>query len=225
VKLKGHHKGITNVEDWYSLCPPKKGEKQWVSGRSAMELAKYVTKNLPYVPIEIENALKTLIPKNVMFEWDAEYVTDLPGKGEGRNHDAIFYNSDIVVTIEAKADETFGNLIGEELHNASVNKLHRISEMLRCIFKGGFKEYGKLRYQLLTASVGTILEAQTRDIDTAVLLIVVFKSNGNIEEDKLAKNHGDIEIFLEAAGAYEENGFMVIPNKTGIKLYFKEIII
>ena len=80
------------------------------------------------MPVEIESALSTVVSVDAAFDWDAEYVTKLPGKGEGRNHDAVLYNE-------------------------------------------------------------------------------------------------DIDAFLEATNAYEENGLKVIPNKTNIKLYFKKIVI
>lgn len=223
--LKKHPKDIVDHNSWRKECPPKKGDIQWVDGRSAKELAKYITKNLYSVPAEIESALKAIVSSKSEFDWDAEYVTQLPGIGEGRNHDAILYNKDIVITIEAKADETLGNLIEDEIKNASVNKLYRITSLLEHIFKGGFKNYQKLRYQLLTASVGTILEAQNQKCKTAVLLVLVFKSNGDVKEENLIANHKDIEAFLSATNAYVENGLFVIPNNTDIKLYFKEIVI
>lgn len=97
--------------------------------------------------------------------------------------------------------------------------------MLGYIFKGGFKNYKKLRYQLLTASVGTILEAQKKNCKTAVLIVLVFKSNGKVTEEKVTANHKDVVAFLNATNAYVENGLFVIPNNTDIKLYFKEIVI
>lgn len=223
--LEKHVDGIYDVESWFKIRPPKKGVKQWADGRSAKELAKYMTANLAFVPKEIEDALKNIVPTDAAFDWDAEYVTKLPGDGEGRNHDGILFNKDIVVTIEAKADETLGELIEKEMQDASVNKLYRISNLLSCIFKGGFKEYKKLRYQLLTASAGTILEAQKRGCNKAVLLVVVFKSNGKVSEEKLAENSKDIEEFVKATEAYQENGLYVIPNNSDVKLYFKEIVI
>ncbi len=184
-----------------------------------------MTGQLPLVPVEIEKSLNGIVPVNAEFNWGAEYVTNLPGVGEGRNHDAILFNKDIVITIEAKADETLGNLIEEEIKTASVNKLYRISSLLECIFKGGFKDYQNLRYQLLTASVGTILEAQNKNCKKAVLIVLVFKSNGKVTEEKVTANHKDVEEFLNASKAYVENGLYVIPNNTDIKLYFKEIVV
>ena len=76
--LKKHAKDIVDVESWKRHCPPKKGDIQWREGRSAKELAKYITKALPDVPVEIETALKTIVPQEASFDWDAEYVTALP---------------------------------------------------------------------------------------------------------------------------------------------------
>ena len=231
MKLNRHPQNIVDPDSWKQVCPPKKGDIQWRDGRSAKELAKYMTKCLPAIPTEIEQALEKIASPISQFDWDAEYVTALPGKGEGRNHDAILYNDDIVITIEAKADETLGNLIDEEIQNASVNKLNRISKLLEYIFGGGFKEYHGLRYQLLTAAVGTLLEVEHQNkedgkhIKTAVMLVLVFKTNGDVTEEKIASNHKDIENFLEATNAYDENGLKVIPNNTGTKLYFKEIVL
>ena len=224
MKLKKHAQGIVNFQTWYACRPPKKGKIQWVEGRSAMELAKYITTALPQVPKEIEESLGKLLSSDAVFDWDAEYVTALPETGEGRNHDAILYNDDIVVTIEAKADETLGGLVKEEIQKASVNKLRRISKLLDYLFRDGFKEYQDLRYQLMTASVGTLLEAEKKRLDTAVLLVVVFKTD-KTDAEKLAANHKDIDVFLKATNSYDENGFKVIPNNTNVKLYFKEIII
>ena len=42
MKLKKHPKNIVDCDSWYNACPPKKGKKQWVDGRSAKELAKYI---------------------------------------------------------------------------------------------------------------------------------------------------------------------------------------
>lgn len=223
--LEKHPKNIVDCESWFRECPPKEGKKQWVEGRSAMELAKYITQAFPAVPTEIESAIEKIAHSNARFKWDAEYKTALPGKGEGRNHDAILFNNDILVTIEAKADETLGGLVKEEIKKASVNKLYRITKLLEHLFPGNFRNYHDLRYQLITASVGTILEAKKKNVDTAVLLVIVFETNGKVKEENLAINRTDVAKFLEAANAYEENGLTVIPNNTDVKLYFKEIVI
>lgn len=223
MKLNEHKDKIVDCKTWQIHRPPKKPNIQWKDGRSAKELARYITKTLPNVPMEIEKVLKTFVDDDAVFHWDAEYVTKLPGSGEGRNHDAIIYNDDIVVCIEAKADETLGNLIGEEIKGASVNKLSRICSLLKLLFKDGFKNYDKLRYQLLTASAGTIIEAQERGVDNAILLVIVFKSENHTTKEKLESNNIDIQNFLKETNAVDYKNLKMIPNNTGINLYFAKI--
>lgn len=223
MRLNKHINNITDCDTWKMHRPPKKPDIQWRDGRSAKELARFITNALPNMPMEIEKILKTFVGESAVFDWDAEYVTKLPGSGEGRNHDAILYNDDIIVCIEAKADETLGNLIGEEIKGASVNKLSRICSLLKLLFKDGFKDYNNLRYQLLTASAGTIIEAQERGVENAVLLVVVFKSENHTTKEKLENNNMDIQNFLQATNAVDYENLKMIPNSTGINLYFSKI--
>jgi len=223
MRLNKHINDIIDCDSWREHRPPKKPDVQWKDGRSAKELARFMTNSFPNIPSEIEDILKIFVDKDSAFEWDAEYVTELPGNGEGRNHDAILYNDDIVVCIEAKADEPLGNLIGEELKGASVNKLNRISCLLKLLFKGGFMNYNSLRYQLLTASVGTVLEAQKRGVTNAILLIIVFKSEKHTKKEKVENNNADIQNFWEATNAVEYKNIKRIPNNTDINLYFGKI--
>ena len=225
MKLNNHAKHIVDCDSWAIHCPPKKPNIQWKDGRSAKELAKYVTSVLPDVPREIEEVLKKFVSQDSVFDWDAEYVTELPGSGEGRNHDAVLFNDDVVVCVEAKADETLGNLIGDELNCASINKLDRICCLLKMFFKDGFKQYADLRYQLLTASSGTVLEAKKRGVETAILLIIVFRSEKHTTKEKLENNDMDIKKFLTATNAIDYKGLKRIPNNTGIDLYFDKIVI
>lgn len=225
MKLNDHVKHIVDCDSWKKNKPPKRADIHWKEGRSAMELAKYVTNALPNMPREIEEVLGCFVNRDSVFDWDAEAVTDLPGSGEGRNHDAIFFNNDVVVCVEAKADESLGNLIGDELKGASINKLNRISCLLKMLFKDSFNQYADLRYQLLTASTGTILEAQNKGVNTAIFLVIIFSSKKNTTKAKLDNNDMDIQKFLTATNAVDYKNLKRIPNNTGIDLYFGKIVI
>lgn len=222
MKLNKNSNGINSVETWKQIRPPKK-EIQCKEGRSAMELARYITSALPDVPAEIEDLLSDFTDKNACFDWDAEYVTVLPGKGEGRNHDAVIYNDDVFAGIEAKADEEFGRLIGEEMICATENKINRIHSLHKLIFNGNIESHANLRYQLLTATAGTLIEAQRRGISTAVVIVLVFKSALHTEEMKLLSNSLDVYEFLESARAISYGNYWKIPTNTDINLYFKKI--
>lgn len=236
-----NNNGINNPNEWKRIAPPMGGDKQWKPGRSAMELANYMTKTLPNMPSEIEEVLLNFTNVNAEFDWAAEYVTKLTsfglGRGEGRNHDAFLWNSDVVVGIEGKADEPLGSeYIRDALKSESVNKLHRLQGMVEMLFSGKPEAHGNIRYQLVTASVATILEATKRNVKNAVLLVIVFKKPGYNEdpipkkyfsEEKIQKNNEDIEAFIKETKAKEQNGMYLIPTaygkETGINLYFKKI--
>ena len=224
--------GINDIDTWFQSAPPMGGTKQWKDGRSAKELARYMTANYPAVPKEIEDSLSFFVGKNACFDWAAEYVTDfLPfglGKGEGRNHDAFMFNSDIVVGIEGKADESLGSqLIGDALENASVNKKQRINGLIQMLFGDVPENHKNIRYQLVTASAATLLEATKKNVKKAILMVIVFKKNGYYSEEKIASNNADIQNFLNDISAKENGEYYIIPTAYGkennIDLYFKHI--
>ena len=225
--MKFRDNGIIDIDTWFKKCPPMGGAKQWKDGRSAKELARYMTKNYPAVPDEVENLLLNFTPADSEFEWDAEYVTSFEkhglGKGEGRNHDGMMVNSDIFVGIEGKADESLGNLLGEELENASNNKMTRINGMIEMLFDDGAESHKNLRYQLMTASTATLLEAKERNLSKALLLVLVFKKNGSYSDLKIERNNADVANFLTETKAEMVNEYWKIPTKTNIDLFFKKI--
>lgn len=225
--MKFKDNGITDIDSWFELSPPMGGLKQWKDGRSAKELARYMTKSYPIVPKEVENLLSNFTSADSEFEWDAEYVTSFEkhglGKGEGRNHDGMMVNEDVFVGIEGKADESLGNLLGEELKNASDNKMTRINGMIEMLFDDGAESHKNLRYQLITASTATLLEAKERNLSKALLLVLVFKKDGSYSDFKIERNNADITNFLTETNAKSINDYWQIPTKTGIDLYFEKI--
>lgn len=225
--MKFKDNGITDIDSWLELSPPMGGLKQWKDGRSAKELARYMTKSYPIVPEEVENLLLNFTLADSEFEWDAEYVTSFEkhrlGKGEGRNHDGMMVNKDIFVGIEGKADESLGNLLGEELENASDNKMLRINGMMKMLFDDSPENHKNIRYQLITASTATLLEAKERGLSKALLLVLVFKKKGSYSDLKIERNNADIINFLIETKARSTNDYWQIPTRTGIDLYFKKI--
>ena len=127
--------------------------------------------------------------------------------------------------------------ICDALKTKSANKLHRIQGMVEMLFGGKPEEYGNIRYQLVTASVATLLEAAKRNVKDAVLLVIVFKKPGYYiengvkklyySEKNIRRNNEDVDTFLNEIKASEQNGMYLIPTeygkKTGINLYFKKI--
>lgn len=111
---------ITNIEDWFHLAPPKKGALQWKDFRSAKELARsFLRFGRPSLPTELLTLLRKYFGEELHIDKAIpEYcirVDDFPG--EPRNCDLILFgqiaDTRFVANIEAKADEPFGELIGE----------------------------------------------------------------------------------------------------------------
>lgn len=230
MKLKRND--IYDLDSWFKVAPPMGAAKQWRDGRSAKELARYMTANFPNVPTEIENILSDFTAPDAEFDWNGEYVTDLEkynlGRGEGRNHDAFMWNKDVVVGIEGKADESLGSqLIGEAIVGASDNKMHRVRGMIKMLFDDIPENHQNIRYQLVTATTATLFEAKERNVNTAILLVLVFKKEGCFSAQKIADNNADIQRFLSDIKAEKCGEYYIIPTAFGkennIQLYFKKI--
>lgn len=230
MQLKSNQ--ITDLDSWFKVAPPMGAEKQWRPGRSAMELARYMTANFPNVPAEIENILSDFTASWAEFDWAGEYVTNFAdydlGRGEGRNHDAFMWNGDVVVGIEGKADEPLGSqLIGDAIVNASGNKMHRIRGMIKMLFGDAPENHKGIRYQLVTATAATLLEAKERNVKNAVLLVIVFKKKGFYNERRIADNKADIDRFLSDINAKKHGEYFEIPTAYGkendINLYFQYV--
>jgi hypothetical protein len=220
--------GVYDEQIWKSKYAPMGGDAHWKEGRSAMELARYMTAHLPYAPYEIERALSTLTDKEAVFDWAGEYVTKLPGTGEGRNHDAIMWNEDVFVGIEGKADEALGNkYVADEYRSGGDNKKKRVAGLCDMLWGDSPEAHANIRYQLLTASGAILLEAKERGLSKALFLVVVFKHPRAIDPKKLEANNRDIQVFLESTHAVLEDNLYKVPTiygaENGIQLFFKKI--
>lgn len=177
---------ITCYQEW---TKPKK-DYQWKAGRSAMELARSWFRHAhPSPPDELISLLhsSTRLQSIQLTSGIPELVTPLPERGEGRNHDlALVGNTDteqVTITIEAKADEPFGNDTILEYWYKAIKKRgagtptrvpERIEQLLAMVDPSGVpvseSKWKNIRYQLLTALCGTILQAKIDDSALAVLV-------------------------------------------------------
>ncbi|MBP5780934.1 MAG: hypothetical protein J6X34_06845 [Clostridia bacterium] len=137
------------------------------------------------------------------FVWEAEYVTSLVGRGEGRNHDMAIWGKDIFIGVEAKADEPFGKEVKLWLSEGDSNKENRIKRLNDLCNIAFGKEYdcskhADVMYQLLSAFAGTVREAVKDGKSKAMLLVLVFESD--ITGDVLmSKNDKDLVEFANKA--------------------------
>lgn len=193
----GHH--IYNLDDWLAYSPPAKGELQWKDGRSAKELAKaWFRTGKPMIPDEIRPLLDSHHDTSGFIAERAvpEFVTKLDDfKGNGRNHDMVIWGNVsgqiALVSIEAKVDESFGEIITNYVSSSiSANPRSkvpdRVSQLTSAIF--GHLDIGHIRYQLLHAVAGVLIEAAAQEAAKAVLVAHEFvpatgKTKKAIEND------------------------------------------
>lgn len=185
---------IRSIDQW---TRPKK-TYQWREGRSAMELARaWCPESGPACPPDVSALLSSHeLTRNIQIEEARpEHVTLLPERGEGRNHDlwakCSIDGRPFTLCVEAKADEPFGDTIGDTCANAlrrseKTGGVRRARALLHMLF-GATAEpdrepYASLRYQLLTAAAGTALQARTDGARAAALVIHEFQG-GSMEQE------------------------------------------
>ncbi len=216
-----NYNNITDMDSWHRFAPPKDSEKQWKCTRSAMELARYITDNLPDLPYSIKTALAYADESpSDDYVWCPEYVTQLPGIGGGRNHDLILYNNSIVIGIEAKADEKFDDTLalwlkkGEKNKDKGANRKERLNSLCSKVFNKPYsEEHKELRYQLLSALSGTIIEAENRSQKKALLMVISFNINDQCNTQKIDRNDSDFAEFIKNIGGIKnESSILNCPE-------------
>jgi len=107
------------VESWFEFAPPKEGLRQWVDLRSAKELAKaFFDTGAVAVPLELAallNSNAALGPIEILEAWPEHKIQLDSFRGETRNADlaALAHGpyGAVAVTVEARADEPFGDVV------------------------------------------------------------------------------------------------------------------
>ena len=182
-----------------------------------MELARaWFTSSVPTAPAEVTTLLEGHpLTKGILFtEGRPEYVTPLPERGEGRNHDLwIRARTDRPVTlcVEAKADEPFGDLVSEVWAGSTdgsgkpiggSRKAQRLEALLALLFGAeadpGRPPWSDMRYQLITAAAGTVIQAVKDQADLAVLLVHEFLTAKVDRAEKVPQNEADFALFVSA---------------------------
>lgn len=195
---------IESLYEWFYKCPPQGKLKHWKDGRSAKETAKHW---LHTIPQPFKDLLKPFQLKYTLCS--PEYVSKFDSyKGNGRNHDLLLIAKDkhskkVVISIESKVDEPFGDTVAKTKFDAENSKekninskaLERINELREDIFGELNDNQLDLRYQLLTAVAGTIAEATKQGAKSAYFLIQTFVSD-EIDKNKHNQNKVDVDKFL-----------------------------
>lgn len=212
---------INDITTWLKYAEPEGGMSQWVEGRSAMEFARYMTSSNGSLPLELDAYLKSIGIKCGNFVCYPEEVTSFTGynlgSGSGRHHDGLLVCNEIVVGVEAKVSEPFDNSISYKMEHAKKN--HDKGENMRIrlynslkILKPSFDDQTlesvpSLMYQLISGTVGTIIEARNRNVRKAAFIVIEFVGDVKQEknyDDKVKENQKAFEDFIKFIGLTEK---------------------
>ena len=210
---------IRTLDEWRNAMPKRLRERQWKERRSAMELARaWIAAGGPAVPSEI----RALLESSPAFAW-VEVVEAQPEvevtldafRGGTRNTDLLLLcrqnGQALTISVEAKADESFGPTIGEYLRRLKEKPRSkaptRIQQLSQAVFGVLPDEVGDLRYQLLHAVAGALIVGAGQD---RTLLVVHEFRSGECDAERLADNQADLNAFARRLGAEEETRAGVI---------------
>lgn len=181
---------IHSVDDWFNLAPPKGGESHWRDGKSAKELAKaWFRSGAPVEPAELRALLEShpATASAHVTRAKPEHETrfdDLPGGG--RNHDLLLKlggGTDLIIAgVEGKAGESLDTTViakydkGIAIRDSgkNTNLPDRVESLVRNLFGRALSDdvdLGRLRYQLLTATAGTLIEAKNANAVAALVIV------------------------------------------------------
>ncbi len=230
INIKKNGQPISSLQEWSQIGKPMK-QSQWKDGRSAKELARYILNGNGYFPKEIEDVLLEIgCTKNKVFECEPEKETALIGVGKGRQHDLLcVQDGEIVIGIEAKVDETFGDLLLDELSKKGItsNKVYRITSLYKNIYGDKSLNISNIRYQLLTGVSGILEEARQHEISKALFLVITLKKDGSYDQNKIDSNKNDFDNFISSISKFNIGNSSVGPYKvnvyTNVNLYVRYI--
>lgn len=231
---------INDVCSWFRYAEPEGGQRQWKEGRSAMEFARFMLSGNGKMPKLIQQYLNSIGCKDEVFTCYPEEVTNYDtkkfGSGTGRHHDGLLVSNNYLIGIEAKVSEPFDKEISIKLEDAMKNKdkgenmRKRIFSSLKMI-KSDFNDESlgsvkSLMYQLVSGTVGTIIESQNRGKKNACFLIIEFvgdvdkEKDYNIKVENNGKAYEDFLKFLDLSNKSDEERFIC---KDDLKIWIKKI--
>ena len=195
---------ISTLKEWRDHAPPK-NKIHWKDGRSAKESAKSWLAAAPLIPDEIADTLSSHHDIGTLCDWRAEPEARVrfdKFRGQPSNIDVLLTGRDetgpIVVVVEAKADESFGQTVEKTLSAARLRLkpslaairsyggiarpvppskgVERIERLLAALFGATTDQPDilNLRYQLLTVTAAAMAEAERQSAQRAVVMIHEF---------------------------------------------------
>lgn len=199
-----------------------KGSLHWREGYSAQELAQHWWR-FNAIPPDVREVLDTAEPFNGAELIDAffERDTQLGDNGRCSQTDllailALCEGGLAVMGVEAKVNEPFGRLIGEEMipGPATSRKQERIRRLCRMLgLDADGRKVWDLRYQLLHRTAAALFEAERYRSNRAIMLVETFS-----REDA---HWSDFAAFARALGGEPEKQRLcevAVPGEVSIWL-------
>lgn len=213
---------IGDLDTWELLGGPKRAV-QWKDLRSAKEVARaWLAVRSPLLPPEVAEVLGSHPDFSQVRSWFAvpeARVRFDDVRGETRNTDLLVDVTDargrVLLSIEAKADESFAETVEETLGaaaervltNSESGAIRRVQQLLAALLPpqpkpaleqpkaAAYAKVGTLRYQLLTGVAGALASAVAAQSDRAVFLVHQFESSAT-DPRKLEDNARDLDLFV-----------------------------
>lgn len=208
-----HGASITSTAEWGKFAGPA-SPTHWVDDRSAKCLAE------AWIEEDSAKRLARLLARSDGRELDgfvpevgiAEAQTAFDEvRGGRRNHDLLVRGEAtagrVVVGVEGKADEPFGATLGEQKRKAASEKernprskaADRINGLIRAVAPDPpDAELNHLRYQLFTATAGTLAAAREARAERCVFCVEEFVT-AKTDAELRRLNAVDLRLFMEAA--------------------------
>ena len=212
--LNRHGRSIHSVDEWRDHAGPASAE-HWKDGRSAKELAKAWIKGDGSAALvrllDTQSQTAGLVIEQAVAEAQVAFDSYPGGK---RNHDLLIKGrvagGPIVIGLEAKADETFGETV--EAYEAkatallkdgkSTNASARLAGLMDAIAGVTLAQvpaFGDLRYQLFSGIAGTL--AATKDDQVAAFVVHEFATSLTTVKRRQANKQALAEFVGDVTGA------------------------
>lgn len=215
IKYYKKNEEIETYADWERVFKAAK-PKDWKEGRSAQSLADFMMRKNGFESLRqyVGEAIQTPKGEIVIEKATIEGRVAIDDYNHSREHDLAIEartksGKAIFIGVEAKVDESFGSKTVEQYRKSSIKKNPnstvpcRIDGLKTYFPENKEKEFEKLRYQLATATAGTLCAqtASKTDFDVYLFLVLVFTDN--CEAKKREKNKNAFALFLNAIAAQE----------------------
>ena len=207
---------IRTMADWQAQHP----QRHWRAGYSAMELARCWS-SAGGLPKTFQRALNIDPFRGLaMKRGVVEQETEVPGKGRTSCTDLMVEASTpddtrVVLGVEGKVDESFGELVSNWLARGGANRRARL-EGLCTALQLNAGQVGHLRYQLLHRTFASLETARSHGSAHAVLAIHSLGGRG-----PRGDNWRAFVAFARAmgGGSVESGQPVLVGSRHGVKLW------